>query len=103
MNLVDLNKVLYRCDQEERDETANKFGVYDIPNYGPLVYAGFQGAVFFKVLLLIIIIRSLLITHNLGVISLLTEVRPNNDLGHPLCNNLREGNWLIGKIFKIRY
>ena len=72
MDLSDLNKVLYRCDQEERDETTNRFGVYDIPAYGPLVYAGFQ-----------------------GVISLLAEIRPNNDLGHPLCANLREGNWLI--------
>lgn len=43
MDLVDLNKVLYRCDQEERDETSNRFGVYDIPGYGPLVYAGLQG------------------------------------------------------------
>lgn len=43
MDLVDLNKALYRCDQEERDETSNKFGVYDIPGYGPLVYAGLQG------------------------------------------------------------
>ncbi|XP_078050064.1 glycogen debranching enzyme [Augochlora pura] len=72
MNLVDLNKALYRCDQEERDETSNRFGVYDIPGYGPLVYAGLQ-----------------------GVISLLADIRPNNDLGHPLCINLRQGNWLI--------
>ena len=43
MDLSDLNKVLYRCDQEERDETSNTFGVYDIPGYGPLVYAGLQG------------------------------------------------------------
>lgn len=43
MNFSDLNKALYRCDQEERDETANKFGVYNIPGYGPLVYAGLQG------------------------------------------------------------
>lgn len=43
MNFSDLNKALYRCDQEERDETANKFGVYNIPGYGSLVYAGLQG------------------------------------------------------------
>ncbi|XP_058794874.1 glycogen debranching enzyme isoform X2 [Phymastichus coffea] len=72
MNFADLNKALYRCDQEERDETGNKFGVYDIPDYGPLVYAGLQ-----------------------GVISLLADIRSNNDLGHPLCGNLRQGNWLI--------
>ncbi|XP_044002903.1 glycogen debranching enzyme isoform X2 [Aphidius gifuensis] len=72
IDLSDMNKVLYRCDEEERDETANKFGVYNIPGYGPLVYAGLQ-----------------------GVISLLADIRPNNDLGHPLCDNLRNGNWLI--------
>lgn len=43
MDLADMNKVLFRCDQEERDETGNRFGVYNIPSYGPLVYAGFQG------------------------------------------------------------
>lgn len=43
LDFSDLNKVLYRCDPEERDETSNKFGVYDIPGYGPLVYAGLQG------------------------------------------------------------
>jgi len=35
---------------------------------------------------------------NLGIISLLADIRPNNDLGHPLCVNLRQGNWLIGNI-----
>lgn len=43
MDFADLNKALYRCDQEERDETMNRFGVYDVPGYGPLVYAGLQG------------------------------------------------------------
>lgn len=43
MDLIDLNKALYRCDQEERDETSNRFDVYNIPGYGPLVYAGLQG------------------------------------------------------------
>lgn len=43
MDFADLNKALYRCDQEERDDTMNRFGVYDVPGYGPLVYAGLQG------------------------------------------------------------
>lgn len=42
MDFSDLNKVLYRCDQEEREETS-RFGVYNVPGYGCLVYAGLQG------------------------------------------------------------
>ena len=30
----------------------------------------------------------------LGVMSVLSKIRANNDLGHPLCGNLRSGNWL---------
>lgn len=29
-----------------------------------------------------------------GVVSLLSEIRVINDLGHPLCGNLRDGDWL---------
>jgi len=43
MDFSDLNKTLYRCDQEEREETQSKFGVYNVPGYDPLVYAGLQG------------------------------------------------------------
>nr|XP_022905345.1 glycogen debranching enzyme isoform X1 [Onthophagus taurus] len=76
MSLADINRALYRCDQEERDEGHNS-GVYSIPNYGPLVYCGLQ-----------------------GIISLLAKIRPTNDLGHPLCCNLREGDWLIDYIWR---
>ncbi len=30
-----------------------------------------------------------------GVISVLRNVRKSNDLGHPLCCNLRKGDWLL--------
>ena len=50
------NTVLFRCDQEERD--ANGGGVYVLDGY-PLCYAGLQ-----------------------GVISLLSEIRPINDMGN---------------------
>lgn len=72
MGLADLNRALYRCDQEERDE-GHGFDTYEIPNFGRLVYAGFQ-----------------------GFMSLLSTIRPSNDLGHPMCANLRDGNWMIG-------
>lgn len=73
MNLIDLNRAIYRCDNEERD-MGNGIGVYDVPGYGPLVYCGTQ-----------------------GFYSVLNEIAPNNDLGHPFCSNLRDGNWMIGK------
>lgn len=31
----------------------------------------------------------------IGILSLLEVVRASNDLGHPLCHNLRGGDWLI--------
>lgn len=73
LDLIDLNRAIFRCDTEERD-MGNGTGVYDVPGYGPLVYCGSQ-----------------------GFVSVLTEIAPNNDLGHPFCNNLREGNWMIGE------
>ncbi|XP_072940329.1 glycogen debranching enzyme isoform X2 [Epargyreus clarus] len=70
LDLADFNTLLYCCDAEERERGAG--GVYDVPGHGPLVYAGLQ-----------------------GVMSLLDEVRAGDDLGHPLCDNLRAGDWLL--------
>ena len=70
LSLVDLNFLLYRCEEEERDFSNGRDGVYSIPNHGALVYAGLQ-----------------------GWWSVLRNVIRNNDLGHPLCNHLREGQW----------
>lgn len=74
LSLLDLNAAIYRCDQEERD-MGKGFGSYDIPGYGPLVYCGSQ-----------------------GFTSILADIAPNNDLGHPFCGNLRDGNWMIDYI-----
>ena len=69
-NLTDLNAILYRCDEEERHTSDGSDGVYTVPKYGALVYAGLQGWQ-----------------------SVLRDVVTNNDLGHPLCDHLREGQW----------
>ena len=75
LDFVDLNYLLYRCEPEERDSSSGKEGVYQIPDHGPLVYAGLQ-----------------------GWWSVLRPVIRNNDLGHPICNHLRDGQWALDYI-----
>ncbi|XP_037537913.1 glycogen debranching enzyme [Nematolebias whitei] len=69
MTLADMNILLFRCEAEEQEDGG---GCYSIPGWESLKYAGIQ-----------------------GLMSVLAEIRPKNDLGHPLCANLREGDWLI--------
>ncbi|OJJ39871.1 hypothetical protein ASPWEDRAFT_151359 [Aspergillus wentii DTO 134E9] len=82
LSLIDLNFALYRCDAEEKDSSDGQDGVYNIPNYGPLVYAGLQ-----------------------GWWSVLENVIRYNKLGHPLCDHLRQGQWaldyIIGRMEKV--
>ncbi|KAK7204849.1 glucanotransferase domain of glycogen debranching enzyme-domain-containing protein [Myxozyma melibiosi] len=75
LDLIDLNVVLYRCDGEERDLSMGKDGVYVVPNFGPLVYAGLQ-----------------------GFMSPFTQIILNNDLAHPICDHLRQGQWALDYI-----
>ncbi|XP_026729867.1 glycogen debranching enzyme [Trichoplusia ni] len=70
LDLADFNALLFRCDAEERE--AGGGGAYDVPGWGPLPYAGLQGAA-----------------------SLLASLTPGDALGHPLCDNLRAGDWLV--------
>lgn len=72
LDLVDLNVVLYRADAEERNATGGKFGVYDVPALGRLTYCGLE-----------------------GWMGPLQAVMTTNDLGHPLCENLRQGTWAL--------
>ncbi|RDB20804.1 Glycogen debranching enzyme [Hypsizygus marmoreus] len=72
LDLVDLNVILYRADGEERDATDGKFGGYDVPGLGKLVYCGLE-----------------------GWMHPLRHIMRYNDLGHPLCAHLREGNWAL--------
>ncbi|XP_060864608.1 glycogen debranching enzyme isoform X2 [Metopolophium dirhodum] len=66
LTLTDMNYVLFRCPEEDEGN------VYDVPGFGKLVYCGIQ-----------------------GFMSILDTVSPNNDLGHPLCENLRKGFWIL--------
>ncbi|KAL6708669.1 bifunctional 4-alpha-glucanotransferase/amylo-alpha-1,6-glucosidase [Coniothyrium glycines] len=72
VNLTDLNFILYRCDEEEKDTSGGKDGTYDVPGHGKLVYAGLQ-----------------------GWWSVLKGIVNDNNLGHPLCNHLRQGQWAL--------
>uniref|UniRef100_A0A183IQB6 Glycogen debrancher n=1 Tax=Soboliphyme baturini TaxID=241478 RepID=A0A183IQB6_9BILA len=74
MTLQDLNRVLFRCHEEEADEHPGA-GAYYIPGVGNLVYCGLQ-----------------------GMTILLNTVRLKNDLGHPFCEHIRKGDWLVDYI-----
>ncbi|KAF1984542.1 glycoside hydrolase family 133 protein [Aulographum hederae CBS 113979] len=71
-SLADLNFVLYRCEPEERDLSDGADGVYQVPGMEKLVYAGLQ-----------------------GWWSVLKNIVKENNLGHPLCNHLRQGTWAL--------
>lgn len=94
MSFNDLNTVLYKCEEEEKDFSG--FGSYNIPSFGCVVYAGLQGILIncpsfvqsFNVLNIIFIFK--------GITSSMADVRLRNDTGHPICNNLRAGDWLMG-------
>ncbi|XP_052826586.1 glycogen debranching enzyme isoform X2 [Octopus bimaculoides] len=76
LNYDNLNRVMYRVAQEEENDGLG-ISSYEIPKYGHLNYCGLQ-----------------------GIAELLDKVRTNNDLGHPLCDNLREGDWFCDYIVK---
>jgi len=75
LTLVDLNFLLYKCEPEERDASEGRDGTYDIPSHGKIVYAGLQ-----------------------GWWSILKDVIRDNNLAHPLCQNLRNGQWALDYI-----
>jgi len=82
LDLIDLNFTLYRCEAEERDSSSGRDGVYNVPGFGPLVYAGLQ-----------------------GWWSVVEPIIRRNDLGHPLCSHLRDGEWaldfIVGRMERI--
>lgn len=72
MNELDLNVAMYRCDGEERDASNGQDGVYNIPNYGTLVYAGV-----------------------VGWMGPLSDMINDNNLAHAICDHLRQGHWAL--------
>ena len=70
LSLSAFNRALYRCTPEESVEQDG--GPYDVPGHGQLVFCGLQ-----------------------GVVNVFDRLRPQDNLGHPLCHNLRQGNWLL--------
>jgi glycogen debranching enzyme len=72
----ELNILLFRVAEEEINEEISS-NIYNIPNYGDLVFCGLQ-----------------------GFMNVLEKVRLYNDLGHPIFQNLREGNWIMEYIIR---
>ena len=72
LDLADLNFLLYRCDTEEREASGGADGCYNVPGHGSLIYAGLQ-----------------------GWWSVLQGIVRENNLGHPLCQHLRDGEWAL--------
>eukprot|EP00912_Choanoflagellata_sp_UC4_P001655 UC4_evm1s1051 len=71
VTLIDMNHLLFRCDDEEKLQEYGPSCLYNIPRYGPLKYCGLQ-----------------------GIMTVFDIVRKRDELGHPLCENIREGPWL---------
>ena len=73
LNLLDLNVVLYRCENEDIDSI--KDGLYDVPNLGKFAYGGIY-----------------------GLVPVLLQICRTDNMGHPLFENLRQGPWLINYV-----
>ncbi|KAK6199377.1 glycogen debranching enzyme [Scheffersomyces amazonensis] len=75
LDLYDLNAILYKSSPEELDASAGQENVYNIPQYGTLVYAGLE-----------------------GWNTALKHVIWQNNLGHAICNHIRDGEWALDYI-----
>ena len=69
LDLHDLNYIMYRCHGEEKASGCG--GVYNIPGFGDLSYAGI-----------------------VGFVHVLEKIKQSNNTGHPLCKNLYEEWWM---------
>ena len=75
LDFVDLNVILHRAEGEELDVTGGAISAYDVPGMGKLTYCGLE-----------------------GWMHPLRHIMKFNDLGHPLCGNLRDGAWSMDYI-----
>jgi glycogen debranching enzyme len=66
--------VCKRCSTEETDEQIES-DVYNVPESGRLVYCGLQ-----------------------GFVNVLERERISNNLGHPMFQNLRQGDWMMSYV-----
>nr|AOE43284.1 glycogen debranching enzyme/amylo-alpha-1,6-glucosidase [Cavenderia deminutiva] len=72
VSLIDMNILLFRHNHEEQSVGG---GGYNIPNYGMLPFCGLQ-----------------------SFASLMERVSEWNDLSHPICGNVRDGDWAMDYI-----
>lgn len=75
LSLQKLNYLLFRCEKEDLTEFGE--GSYALPNVGKFVYCGLE-----------------------GIFPVIKKIQETNDLGHPLCQNLRDGTWLFEWIIR---
>ncbi|KAL3124734.1 hypothetical protein niasHT_001571 [Heterodera trifolii] len=71
LSFLDFNYLLFRCESEECAESGER-GAYEVPNFGKLVFCGLM-----------------------GIRTVLQRIQQENDLGHPFCENIRQGVWLL--------
>ncbi|VDD84229.1 unnamed protein product [Mesocestoides corti] len=75
LSLADINWLMYRCEREENVPGIGRKPYY-VPGFGDLVFCGLQ-----------------------GVVSVMRHVAQFNDLGHPICQHLRQGLWLLTYLY----
>jgi len=73
--LTGFNHLLFRCESEEKEISANTRGPYGLEKYGAFTYAGIA-----------------------SVVRLIKELKVKTNMGHELFNNMREGDWLLDYI-----
>ena len=72
IDIGELNHLLFRCDNEEKDISGGKRGPYGLPKQGQFVYAGLQ-----------------------SLIHLFQKLKLSKDMGHEFLDNIRQGDWLL--------